>query len=134
MRRRLTVFLKSPMSSIEISLSLRSGRFSILLFLLVGESKSLLPIYEILRISPTSKQVIGNCLSCPMSNLQWAILKWFIIHLHKLCLSFVEESWSNPPKPISWIIVFFSSLRSSRTCLSFLVEHRLFILTSCRSK
>ena len=85
--KKINNFLNSPMSSIEISLSVRSDRFSILFFLLVGESRSLLPIYGIPRISPTSEQVIGNCLSCPMSNLQWAILKWFIIHLHKLCLS-----------------------------------------------
>ena len=127
-------FLKSPVSSIEISQSVRTDRFSILLFLLVGESRSLLPIYRIPRISPISEQVIGSCLSCPMYNLQWAILKWFIIHLHKLCLSSMQESWNNPPKSISWIIVFFSSLRSSSRCLSFLVEQRLFILTSCRSK
>lgn len=132
--KKINNFLNSAMSSIKISLSLRSDRFSILLFLLVGESRSLLPIYGIPRISPTSEQVIGNCLSCPMSNLQWAILKWVIIHLHKLCLISVEESWSNPPKPICWIILFFSSLSSSSRCLSFLLEHRLFILTSCKSK
>ena len=67
--KKINNFLKSPMSSIEISLSLRIDRFSIILFLLVGESRSLLPIYGIPKTSPTSEQVIVNCLSCPMSNL-----------------------------------------------------------------
>ena len=67
--KKINNFLKLSMSAIEISLSLRTDRFSILLFLLVGDSRSLLPTYGIHRISSTSEQGFGNCLSDSISNL-----------------------------------------------------------------